>query len=159
MKIKQMIDHTRKHRQSKTSNHKTHYVANKVEDNTDENNNSVGDDKENGDNGDSDDDGEDNNISADEDGNEESDEKDDEDDEEDNEEEDDDEEDDDEEDDEDDDEDEIDVKELTEKYRQYILNVSLILSKGRGIEVPRERLEKDIADLVEFAIKVGQVNK
>ncbi|XP_076623898.1 uncharacterized protein LOC143343172 [Colletes latitarsis] len=44
-----------------------------------------------------------------------------------------------------------------EKYKDYIFNVSLLLSKARGIEVPEEKLKKDIASLVEFAIKLGDL--
>ncbi|XP_054014694.1 neprilysin-4-like [Hylaeus anthracinus] len=49
------------------------------------------------------------------------------------------------------------LEEMREKYRDYIFNVSLLLSKARGIEIPREKLMKGVADLVEFAIKLGEI--
>ena len=67
--------------------------------------------------------------------------------------------DDDESNDEDEDEDEEEnLEELRERYREYILNISLILSRERGVQVPKERIVKDVKDLVEFIIKLAEVS-
>ncbi|XP_017787639.1 PREDICTED: membrane metallo-endopeptidase-like 1 [Habropoda laboriosa] len=65
--------------------------------------------------------------------------------------------DDDDDDDDDDDEEEEDLEELRQQYKEYILNVSLILIEGRGIDISREKLEQDVNDLVEFTIKIGEL--
>ncbi|XP_043510224.1 endothelin-converting enzyme 2-like isoform X1 [Frieseomelitta varia] len=59
-------------------------------------------------------------------------------------------------DDEDEDEEET-LEELRESYREYILNISLILSRERGVQVPRERIVEDVKDLVEFIIKLAEL--
>lgn len=46
------------------------------------------------------------------------------------------------------------VRKTRETYAEYILNVSVALSEARGIQIPRERLVKDIADLVKFQIEL-----
>ncbi|XP_034190776.2 uncharacterized protein LOC117609047 [Osmia lignaria lignaria] len=59
---------------------------------------------------------------------------------------------------EDEDEDEkVDIEELKEMYKEFMLNVSLILSKARGIEISRETLMKDINDLFEFSLKMAEL--
>ncbi|KOC67601.1 Neprilysin-1 [Habropoda laboriosa] len=52
---------------------------------------------------------------------------------------------------------EEDLEELRQQYKEYILNVSLILIEGRGIDISREKLEQDVNDLVEFTIKIGEL--
>ena len=49
------------------------------------------------------------------------------------------------------------VKKTRKIYAEYILNVSVALSEARGIPIPRERLVKDIADLVKFQIEFVKV--
>ncbi|XP_076643584.1 uncharacterized protein LOC143353865 [Halictus rubicundus] len=61
-----------------------------------------------------------------------------------------------EEEDDDEDEDEKSVEELTKLYREYIISVAQKLSKVRGVEISRDKLEKDVDALIEFAIKVGE---
>ncbi|CAK9816371.1 Endothelin-converting enzyme 1 [Anthophora quadrimaculata] len=61
-------------------------------------------------------------------------------------------------DDDDDDEDEEETREaLKQQYKEHILNVSLVLIKGREIEISIEKLKQDIEDLVEFIIKIGEL--
>ncbi|XP_076240019.1 uncharacterized protein LOC143182696 [Calliopsis andreniformis] len=136
-------------------NDENHDENDEEDDNDSEDENKEGDEEDNNsntnneeeDDDEEDDDEEDNDSNA---NNEEEDDDEEDDNEEDNNEEDDDEE--------NDEEDEEAVREkLKEKYREYILNVSLILAEGRGVKIPKERLEKDIADLVEFAVKLGEL--
>ncbi|XP_071875858.1 uncharacterized protein [Bombus fervidus] len=64
------------------------------------------------------------------------------------------------EDDEDDDNDEYDEEEIEKRrqiYRDHILNVSLILSKERGIEIPEEQMVKDVEDLEKFIIDLTEI--
>ncbi|XP_003707170.2 uncharacterized protein LOC100876813 [Megachile rotundata] len=55
-------------------------------------------------------------------------------------------------------EEEVDLEELRAEYKEFMLNVSLILSKARGIEIPKETLMKDIDELLEFSIKIGELS-
>ncbi|XP_017752722.1 PREDICTED: endothelin-converting enzyme 1-like [Eufriesea mexicana] len=57
----------------------------------------------------------------------------------------------------DDDLEEVVIELLKEEYKDHILNVSIILSNGRGIEIAREQMEKDVDDLVEFIVKLGEL--
>lgn len=49
------------------------------------------------------------------------------------------------------------IEELKTSYRNYIIFVAEMMSKVRGLEVSRDKLEKDANDLVEFAIKMGEI--
>ncbi|XP_054014746.1 membrane metallo-endopeptidase-like 1 [Hylaeus anthracinus] len=44
-----------------------------------------------------------------------------------------------------------------EKYKDYVFNVSLLLSRERGVEVSHEKMKKSIEDMVDFAIKLGEI--
>lgn len=54
--------------------------------------------------------------------------------------------------------DEEEVEEQRQTYRDYILNVSLILSRERGIEIPEEQMVKDVEDLVKFIVNLTEVS-
>ncbi|XP_076377892.1 uncharacterized protein LOC117219826 [Megalopta genalis] len=53
--------------------------------------------------------------------------------------------------------DEEDVAELTEALQKYIVSVADTLSKVRGMEVSRKKIEKGAEDLVKFMIKLGEI--
>lgn len=54
--------------------------------------------------------------------------------------------------------DEEEIEKQRQKYRDHILNVSLILSKERGIEIPEEQMVKDVEDLVKFIVNLTEVS-
>ncbi|XP_076277818.1 uncharacterized protein LOC143207852 [Lasioglossum baleicum] len=58
----------------------------------------------------------------------------------------------------DEEEDEKTVEELTEIYRKYVVSVAEAFAKVRGVEISRNKLEKDVDDLIKFAIKVGEAS-
>ncbi|KAK1127839.1 hypothetical protein K0M31_003330 [Melipona bicolor] len=144
------------HKHQKITDHRIHHAANKMSvskrrqtfdsaEDTDDSTNTSDDDNK-------DEDDVDNNENDEENDKDNDDEENNDDDDEDN--------DDDESNDEDDDEEEEEnLEELRESYREYILNVSLILSRERGVQVPKERIVEDIKDLVEFIIKLGEIER
>ncbi|XP_053978634.1 endothelin-converting enzyme homolog [Hylaeus volcanicus] len=48
-------------------------------------------------------------------------------------------------------------EQLRKKYAGYILNVARALTKARGIPIPKERLQKDIDDLIKFQISFVKI--
>lgn len=156
------------HKHQKITGATAHHVANKMnvlkhrqlsdytEDTYDESNNNDEYNEYNEYSGEANEDDNEEENYDDDDDNDENDEDDDEDDDEDN-----------DEDDEDDDNDDYDnnyeydeekIEEQRQKYRDHILNVSLILSKDRGIEIPEEQMVKDIEDLVKFIVNLTEVS-
>ncbi|KZC15210.1 Neprilysin-2 [Dufourea novaeangliae] len=48
-------------------------------------------------------------------------------------------------------------EELRKEYKEYILNVSTALAEARGVPISKEKLVKDIEDLVEFQLSLTRV--
>lgn len=49
------------------------------------------------------------------------------------------------------------IEKLKETLREYVMNAALTLSKVRGIEVSRKKIEKGTDDLLEFMLKLAEI--
>nr|XP_031826999.1 membrane metallo-endopeptidase-like 1 [Nomia melanderi] len=140
------------HKQRRISHHRVHHVARKMEDedaedssdnevNTEDDSSAENGEDEGGENETGETDGEDE-------GSDDGDENGDEDDE-----------DNDEDDEDSDEDDEPSKEEQIETYKSYILSVATVLSKIRGIDIPREKIKKGVDDLVQFSIKLAKISR